>query len=137
MVAGAVPRFLGLIPARGGSKRVPRKNLSSVAGKPLLAWTIEAAQSAQRLDRVVLSTDDDEIAGLGSKLGVEVPFRRPPELASDTAAGSDVTVHAVRSLAERGDTFDYVVVLQPTSPLRVAADIDAAIELLLTKVKII
>ncbi len=133
MVARPAPRFLGLIPARGGSKRVPRKNLTPVAGKPLLAWTIEAARSAQRLDRVVLSTDDDEIAELGLRLGAEVPFRRPSELATDTAAGSDAMVHAVRSMAALGEAFDYVVVLQPTSPLRVGADVDAAIELLLAK----
>ncbi len=127
------PRFLGLIPARGGSKRVPRKNLQTVAGKPLLAWTIDAALAAQRLDRLILSTDDEEIAALGRDCGVDVPFMRPPQLASDTASGRDVTVHAVRTLADRGERFDYVVVLQPTSPLRSHQDIDDAITLLLDK----
>lgn len=127
------PSFLGLIPARGGSKRIPRKNLVAVAGKPLLAWTIDAARSAHQLDRLILSTDDDEIAALGRRHGAEVPFMRPPQLASDTATGHDVVVHAVKTLAERGRQFDYVVVLQPTSPLRGHQDIDDAITLLLNK----
>ena len=114
------PRFLGLITARGGSKRVPRKNLLPVAGKPLLAWTVEAATSARRLDRLVLSTDDSEIAAIGRQYGADVPFERPAQLASDTASGHDVIVHALAALAEHGDHYDYVVVLQPTSPLRTA-----------------
>ena len=127
------PIILGLIPARGGSKRVPRKNLVPVAGKPLLTWTIEAGRAASRLDRLILSTDDEEIATLGRDLGVDVPFMRPSQLAGDTASGHDVIVHAVQTLAERGERFDYVVVLQPTSPLRNHQDIDDAIALLLNK----
>jgi CMP-N-acetylneuraminic acid synthetase len=127
------PTFLGLIPARGGSKRVPRKNLLPVAGKPLLAWTIDAALSADCLDRLILSTDDEEIAKLGHRYGAEVPFKRPPELASDMASGHDVVMHAIRALADQGESFDFVVVLQPTSPLRTHLDIDAAIDLLLAK----
>jgi len=128
-----MPRFLGLILARGGSKRLPRKNILPLAGKPLLAWTVEAAQAARHLDRVVLSTDDIEIADVGRQFGAEVPFTRPSELASDTATSLNVILHALRTLAEQGEPYDYVVLLQPTSPLRSAADIDAAIELLLTK----
>lgn len=127
------PRFLGLITARGGSKRLPGKNLLPIAGKPLLAWTIEAALSARRLDRLVLSTDDERIAATGRDYGAEVPFIRPAALASDTASGHDVVVHALTTLAERGEHYDYVVVLQPTSPLRSAHDIDDAIELLLAR----
>lgn len=127
------PSFLGLIPARGGSKRIPRKNVSAVAGKPLIAWTIDAARSTDRLDRLILSTDDDEIAALGRQYGADVPFIRPPELASDTATGNDVILHALKTLAANGKTYDFVVVLQPTSPLRIGEDIDAAIELLLAK----
>ena len=128
-----MPRFLGLILARGGSKRLPRKNVLPMAGKPLLAWTVAAAKAASRLDRVILSTDDDEIAAVGREYGAEVPFTRPPELASDTASGLDVILHALRTLAERGEHYDYVVILQPTSPLRSAQDIDGAIELLLER----
>lgn len=126
-------RFLGLIQARGGSKRIPRKNVLPMAGKPLIAWTIEAALARDSLDRVIVSTDDDEIAAASREHGAEVPFLRPTELASDTATGSDVILHAVRSLRDKGEHYDYVVSLQPTSPLRSAADIDAAIELLLEK----
>jgi CMP-N-acetylneuraminic acid synthetase len=127
------PRFLGLILARGGSKRVPRKNVLPMAGKPLLTWTVEAARAARRLDRVVLSTDDAEIAAVGRECGAEVPFMRPAQLATDTASGLDVVLHALRTLAAGGQHYDYVVILQPTSPLRSAADIDGAIELLLAK----
>lgn len=127
------PRFLGLILARGGSKRLPRKNLLPLAGKPLLAWTVEAALAAGQLHRVILSTDDQEIAAIGRAHGAEVPFLRPAELASDTASGLDVILHALRTLADRGQHYDYLVLLQPTSPLRTAADIDAAIDLLLQK----
>ena len=127
------PTFLGLIPARGGSKRVPRKNLVPIAGRPLLAWTIDAALAAHRLDRVILSTDDEEIAALGRDCGADVPFMRPAQLADDSASGQDVIVHALQTLAERGERFDYVVVLQPTSPLRSHQDIDDAIALLLNK----
>ena len=129
----ASPRFLGLIPARGGSKRVPRKNLVTLAGKPLLAWTIDAALAAHRLGRLVLSTDDEEIAALGRRCGADLPFTRPPQLATDTATAHDVILHAVKTLAERGEQYDYVVVLQPTSPLRSHQDIDDAIALLLDK----
>jgi CMP-N,N'-diacetyllegionaminic acid synthase len=130
-MAGA--RFLGLIPARGGSKRLPRKNLLPLAGKPLLAWTIEAALAARHLDRVVLSTDDAEIAALGQRYGADVPFTRPASLAGDTATAHSVTVHALQTLAAAGDHYDYVVLLQPTSPLRTTEDIDRAIELLLDR----
>lgn len=123
---------LGLIPARGGSKGIPRKNIVPLAGKPLLAWTCEAALASRMLSRVVLSTDDEEIAAVGRGYGVEVPFRRPPGLATDTAASVDVALHAVDSLAEReGWQADVVVLLQPTSPLRTASHIDEAMTLLL------
>jgi CMP-N,N'-diacetyllegionaminic acid synthase len=114
--------LVGLIPARGGSKGIPRKNLAPVAGKPLLAWTIDAARAATELTRVVVSTDDDEIA---SAAGVEV-LRRPAELAADETPMLDVVRHAVAELSP-----DVVVLLQPTSPLRRAEHIDAAVRLLL------
>lgn len=109
---------LALIPARGGSKGIPRKNLAEVAGKPLIQWTIEAAQGASSIDRVVVSTDDDEIA---AAVGVEV-LRRPAELAQDDTPMAAVVRHAVDELAP-----DVVVLLQPTSPLRTARHIDEAV----------
>jgi CMP-N,N'-diacetyllegionaminic acid synthase len=114
--------LVGLIPARGGSKGIPRKNLAPVAGKPLLAWTIDAARAATELTRVVVSTNDDEIA---SAAGVEV-LRRPAELAADETPMLDVVRHAVAELSP-----DVLVLLQPTSPLRRAEHIDAALRLLL------
>jgi CMP-N,N'-diacetyllegionaminic acid synthase len=113
---------LGLIPARGGSKGIPRKNLASVAGRPLLAWTVDAARAATELTRVVVSTDDDEIAGAA---GVDV-LRRPPELAADETPMLEVVRHAVEELEP-----DVVVLLQPTSPLRRPEHVDAAVRLLL------
>jgi N-acylneuraminate cytidylyltransferase len=114
--------ILGLIPARGGSKGIPRKNLALVGGKPLLAWTVDAARAASELTRVVVSTDDDEIAAAA---GVAV-LRRPTELAADDTPMLDVVRHAVTELSP-----DVVVVLQPTSPLRRAEHVDAAVRLLL------
>jgi CMP-N,N'-diacetyllegionaminic acid synthase len=113
---------LGLIPARGGSKGIPRKNLASVAGRPLLAWTVDAARAATELTRVVVSTDDDEIA---EAAGVDV-LRRPPELAADETPMLDVVRHAVDALQP-----DVVVLLQPTSPLRRPEHVDAVVRLLL------
>lgn len=123
---------LGLIPARGGSKGIPRKNIVPLAGRPLLAWTCEAALASRSLSRVVLSTDDEEIAAVGRGCGVEVPFRRPAELATDTATSVEVALHAVDTLADlEGWQAEVVVLLQPTSPLRTAAHIDEATALFL------
>jgi CMP-N-acetylneuraminic acid synthetase len=116
---------VALIPARGGSKGIPRKNLAPVAGKPLLAWTIEAALGASSIDRVVVATDDDEIARTAEQHGAET-LRRPPELATDDALMSGVVAHAIDALSLDG----IVVLLQPTSPLRRAEHIDAALALL-------
>jgi CMP-N,N'-diacetyllegionaminic acid synthase len=123
--------ILGLIPARGGSKSIPRKNLATLAGKPLLAWTAEAALGARRLGRIVLSTDDEEIADAGRRLGLDVPFLRPAELAQDDTPMLPVMRHAADWCAARGDALDAVVLLQPTSPLRRALHIDEAVALLL------
>lgn len=123
-------RVLGLIPARGGSKGVPRKNVKLLAGKPLLAYTAEAALAAKRLARVILSTDDQEIAEVGKMFSVEAPFLRPAELAEDKTPTLPVVQHALRYVEENGDQFDAVCLLQPTNPLRQAADIDACIELM-------
>jgi CMP-N,N'-diacetyllegionaminic acid synthase len=121
-------RLLGLIPARGGSKGLPGKNVRPLCGKPLIAWTAQAAAASAYLDAVVVSTDDDAIAAAAASAGAEVPFMRPEHLAGDDAAMIDVVLHAIDSLAETGRVFDAVVLLQPTSPLRATADIDAAIE---------
>jgi len=116
------PQVLGLIPARGGSKGVPGKNICDVAGKPLIAWTIEAARRATCIDRVVVSTDDATILAVAREWGGETPFVRPPELARDDTPAMEVVLHALDCLPD----VDWVVLLQPTSPLRTAEDIDAA-----------
>ncbi|MEK7829877.1 MAG: acylneuraminate cytidylyltransferase family protein [Acidobacteriota bacterium] len=122
--------ILGLIPARGGSKGVPRKNIRLLAGKPLLAYTAEAALASSRLTRVILSTDDEEIAEVGRGCGLEVPFLRPAELAEDTTPTLPVVQHAVRFLEAQGERFDAICLLQPTNPLRQTSDIDGCIDLL-------
>lgn len=120
--------ILGLIPARGGSRGIPRKNVALVDGRPLLAYTCEAALGSRRLSRVVLSTDDDEIAAVGAACGVEVPFRRPGDLAQSETPSFPVAQHAVQWLrAHEGWEADVVVLLQPTSPLRRACHIDEAL----------
>ncbi len=123
-------KVLGIIPARGGSKGVPRKNIRSLCGKPLLAYTIESALRAKRLTRTVLSTEDEEIADVGMRLGIEVPFLRPKQLAQDTSPTFPVVLHALETLEFGGDSFDAVCLLQPTNPLRRSVDIDACIDLL-------
>lgn len=125
-------RVLGIIPARGGSKGVPRKNIKLLCGKPLLAYTAESALRSKLLSKVVLSTDDNEIAEIGKSLGLEVPFLRPAELAEDTVPTFDVVIHAVSHLGSQGEFYDAVCLLQPTNPLRRGEDIDACIELLET-----
>jgi CMP-N-acetylneuraminic acid synthetase len=121
---------IGIVPARGGSKGIPRKNIALLGGKPLLAHTAEAAGAARRLARCILSTDDPEIAAAGREYGLDVPFLRPPELATDTTPSLDVMIHAARRLDEMGTPADALVLLQPTAPLRTAEDIDGAIDLL-------
>ncbi|KOS66678.1 acylneuraminate cytidylyltransferase [Lysinibacillus contaminans] len=122
------PKILAVIPARGGSKAVPRKNIKDLAGKPLIAWTIEEAKKSKYIDRVILSSEDDEIIEVAKKYGCEVPFKRPLELAQDDTPGIEPVLHAL----EQCPGYDYVVLLQPTSPLRTVGDIDGCIEKLLT-----
>ena len=127
-------RCLGLIGARGGSKGIPRKNLVDLAGHPLIYYTFVEALKSKLLDRVVLTTDDPEIAELAKSLGVDVPFLRPPELASDTAALADAIQHALDWLKEHeGYAPDAILLLQPTSPLRQTKHIDEAIKLFQTE----
>jgi len=125
-------KIVAVIPARGGSKGIPRKNLNTVLGKPLIAYTIEAALQAETLAKVIVSTDDEHIKAVSQDYGAEVPFIRPHHLATDTAATLSVLQHAMTYLAEHQDYLaDIVVCLQPTSPLRSAEDIDAAVKLCL------
>jgi CMP-N,N'-diacetyllegionaminic acid synthase len=124
-------KVLGIIPARGGSKGIPRKNIRLLAGKPLLQYTAEAALGAKRLARVILSTEDEEIAGVGRKCGLEVPFMRPPELAQDDTPTLPVLQHAVRRLEEAGDRYDAICLLQPTAPFRRPEEIDGCVDLLI------
>jgi len=123
---------LALVPARGGSKGIPRKNLQLLAGKPLVVHAIETGLAARLVSRVVCSTDDEEIAEIARQAGAEVPFRRPPELAQDVSEDWPVFVHALEWL-EREDGWqpDLIVNLRPTSPLRRPRHVDEAIELLL------
>ncbi|MDQ3649229.1 MAG: acylneuraminate cytidylyltransferase family protein [Acidobacteriota bacterium] len=121
-------RVLGLIPARGGSKGVPRKNIRPLCGKPLLQYTADAALAARRLSRVILSTEDREVAEVGRQSGLDVPFMRPAELAQDDTPTLPVVQHAVRWMEAHDEYFDAICLLQPTSPLRRAQDIDACIE---------
>jgi CMP-N,N'-diacetyllegionaminic acid synthase len=121
-------KILGLIPARGGSKGVPRKNIKMLAGKPLLAYTAEPALKVKSISKVILSTDDPEIAAVGMQLGLEVPFLRPSELALDTTPTLPVVQHALNFLKFQNEVYDAVCLLQPTNPLRNISDIEASIE---------
>jgi len=116
---------LGVIVARGGSRGLPGKNIADLGGRPLVAWSVAAAQASRHLDRVIPSSDDDAIIDAARTAGCEAPFRRPSNLATDEAPVADAVIHAMDSLD--GD-FDYVVLLAATSPLRSGADIDACIE---------
>lgn len=118
-------RVLGLVPARAGSQGLPGKNMRMLAGRPMIAWTLDAGQGAATLDDLAVSTDDPAVANLARVAGVQV-VDRPPALAGPTASVMDAIDHALGAL---GGVYDYVVLLQPTSPLRTAADIDAAVHL--------
>ncbi len=126
------PKVLGVVTARGGSKGIPGKNIKLLLGKPLIAYTIEAAKASGVLDRLILSTDDPAIAEVAKKYGCEAPFMRPAEYATDTASHLGVLQHAVQWLKENeGYEPDYVMILQPTSPLRQAFHIKEAVELII------
>lgn len=122
---------LGLIPARGGSKSIPQKNIAPLAGRPLLAYTCDAALGARHLSRVVVSTDDEQIAQVGRACGIEVPFLRPTEISQDTTPSIEVALHAVQWLADHaGWLAEVVMLLQPTSPFRRVQHIDESLELM-------
>ena len=122
---------LAFIPARGGSKRLPGKNIKLLGGKPLIAWTIEAALKSKQIKQVIVSTDDTRIAAVARRYGAEVPFMRPARLAQDASTHIAVVVHALQQLKQ--ETPSYVMLLQPTSPLRSAQDIDGAVALALKR----
>jgi CMP-N,N'-diacetyllegionaminic acid synthase len=121
--------YLAIIPARSGSKRILRKNTVLLAGKPLIAYTIDAALQSLKLTRVIVSTDDLEIAEISQKYGAEIPFLRPSEFAQDQSSMSAVVSHALESLAKEAADMDGVVILQPTAPFRTGKHIDEAIDL--------
>ncbi len=116
-------KVLAVVPARGGSKGLPRKNVLDLAGRPLIAWTLDAARESRLIDRCVVSTDDEQIATVARAYGGDVPFMRPAELSTDTAETYDALKHALEQLPG----YDILVTLQPTSPLRIAEDIDQAL----------
>ena len=120
-------KVLAIIPARGGSKGLPRKNIIDLAGKPLIAWTIEASLKSKYISKTVVSSDDKEILDISVDYGAEI-IKRPDNLSTDTATSESVVSHVIDYLESAGDIFDIVVLLQPTSPLRDTLDIDNAIE---------
>ncbi|HBX50595.1 MAG: CMP-N-acetlyneuraminic acid synthetase [Bacteroidetes bacterium GWF2_33_38] len=120
-------KILAIITARAGSKRLPNKNIKNLAGKPLIAWSIEAALSSKYIDKTIVSTDSNEIKKISESYGASVPFIRPTELASDTSDSISVLKHAIDFFQNE---YKYIVLLQPTSPLRSVDDINAAIEML-------
>ncbi len=122
-------KILAIITARGGSKGIPRKNIKDLGGKPLIAYTIEVSKHSKYITNLIVSTDDQEIADICKKYGVDVPFLRPKELALDTTKHLPVLQHAVKFMEQKlGMVYDYIVILQPTSPFRVVSDIDECIE---------
>lgn len=125
-------KVLGIIPARGGSKGLPGKNIKNLLGKPLIGWTIERALESKFLDKVMVTTDSREIQDVSLKYGAEAPFLRPDKLSSDTATSVDVVTHVLDYCEEQGEFFDYLVLLEPTSPLREKDDIDLMLEKLIS-----
>jgi CMP-N,N'-diacetyllegionaminic acid synthase len=119
---------IAVIPARGGSKGLPGKNIRPIGGKPLIAWSIEKARKSRHLDEILVSTDSEEIAAVARAHGAHVPFLRPAQLATDRASSYDVIRHALAYHREQGREFAYTVLLEPTSPLREDDDIDRMLE---------
>lgn len=124
---------LGLVVARGGSKGLPGKNIRPLCGKPLIGWTIEAGRKSQFIDDLIVSTDCENIAKVALEFSAEVPFMRPSELAEDTTNSFDVIKHALDWLNTHGRRYEYLVLLEPTSPLRESKDIDCALEEMIAK----
>ena len=123
---------LAIIPARGGSKRIPRKNIKSFGGRPIIAWSIQAAQDAGIFDRIIVSTDDEEIAAVAQEYGADIPFIRPVDLADDFTGTASVIIHAIKWYIERGFDFEQVCCIYPTAPFIHAEDIRNGSEILRT-----
>ncbi|AEB75675.1 cytidylyltransferase domain-containing protein [Clostridium botulinum] len=121
-------KILAIIPARGGSKGIHHKNIMKICNKPLIAYSIEAANESKYIDYILVSTDDEDIKDVSLEYGAKVPFLRPKEISDDKAKSIDVVLHAIDYLKKYNEEFDYVVLLQPTSPLRTMEDIDKGIE---------
>jgi len=126
-------KVIAIIPARAGSKRLPGKNIKSFCGKPLIYWTIKAAQESKYVDKVVVTTDSKEIINFSKNCGVDYPLLRPNELSSDESSSEDVVNHVLRSIENISTEYDYLILLQPTSPLRSSDDIDKSIDLLIQR----
>lgn len=124
-------RILAIIPARGGSKGIPNKNIIDLCGKPLIAYSILAAQKSRYIDDIIVSTDSEKIRDISLEYGASVPFLRPAHLASDTSKTIDCMIYTIQELNKQGQLYDYVVLLQPTQPLRKEGVIDEAIAQLL------
>lgn len=125
--------ILGLIPARGGSKSIPRKNIKLFLGKPLIAWSIEQAQECNCFDKIIVSTDDYEISKISKRYGAEIPFLRPKELATDKSLVLDAIKYTVKKLEMNGFFIDIIVMLEPTAPTRKTSDIKKSIDILIEK----
>lgn len=128
-------KILAIIPARGGSKGLPGKNIKPLLGKPLIAWTIEHAKKSKHIDKLIVSTDDEKIAEISKKYGAEVPFLRPSSLAKDDSPISNAIIHVINWFEKKGEYFDIIILLEPTSPIRKDDDIDNAIELFIKNIK--
>jgi len=126
-------KILSIIPARGGSKGIKKKNIIELNGKPLISYTIESSLLSSYIDRTIVSTDSIEIANVSLECGASVPFMRPSELATDEAKTIDVVLHTIETLKSKGEEYDIMVLLQPTQPLRTWIDIDKSIELFFKK----
>ena len=125
-------KILCVVPARGGSKGLPGKNIKMLIDKPLIAWSIEQGLGSKYVNEVMVSTDSEEVAEIAKNYGARVPFLRPDFLAQDDSSTADVLVHMINELEKIGETFDYILLLEPTSPLREVNDIDKAFEQLLS-----
>ena len=128
-------KILCVIPARGGSKGLPGKNIKPLLGKPLIAWSIKQGLESKYLDKVMVNTDDAQIAAISKKHGAAVPFMRPAELAKDNSKVIDAISHIFKTLEANGEHYDYLALLEPTSPLRKKGDIDKAIKILIDNEK--
>jgi len=133
MVKGSKPLILGIIPARGGSKRLPKKNIKTLIDKPLIAWTIEQTKKSKLITKTIVNTDDKEIAEISKKYGGDIPFLRPDHLARDESSSVDVIIHTLDYFENQDISFDIIALFEPTSPLRQDNDIDNALKLFLEK----